>query len=200
MEHLLVARHAEAESNAGETVSGVAPGGALTEAGVGQARALGRSLAAEPIDLVAVTEFRRTQETAELALAGREVPRLVVPELNEIDFGRFEGGLLADYRAWAWAAPADELCPGGAESRGHAAARYARGLELLLARPERTVLAVSHAVPIRYLLDAADGRLPAARVETVAHAEAIRLDAAAVRRAAARLRAWSASPSFGGAE
>jgi broad specificity phosphatase PhoE len=75
-----------------------------------------------------------------------------------------------------------------------------RGLELLLARPERTVLAVSHAVPIRYLLDAADGRLPAARVETVAHAEAIRLDAAAVRRAAARLRAWSASPSFGGAE
>ncbi len=196
MEHLIVARHAEAESNVGETVSGVAPGGALTEAGVEQARALGRVLAAERIDLVAVTEFRRTQQTADLALAGRDLPRLVVPELNEVDFGRFEGGLLAEYRAWAWAAPADELCPGGVESRGHAAARYARGFELLLARPEETVLAISHAVPIRYLLDAERGRPPSPRVETVGHAEAIRLDAAAVGRAAERLRDWSASPSF----
>ena len=38
----------------------------------------------EQIDLAAVTEFRRTQETADLALEGRDVPRLVVPELNEI--------------------------------------------------------------------------------------------------------------------
>lgn len=196
MEHLIVARHAEAESNAGETVSGVAPGGALTPAGVEQARALGRALAEERIDLVAVTEFRRTQETADVALEGREVPRLVVPELNEVDFGRFEGGLLADYRAWAWEAPAGEVCPGGTESRGHGAARYARAFELLLARPERTVLAISHAVPIRYLVDAAAGRSPAARVETVGHAATIWLEVAAVRRAAEALRTWSASPSF----
>jgi len=197
VQRLLLARHAFAASNDDETVSGVAPGLGLTPAGVEQARALGRRLAGVPVDLAAVTEFRRTQETADLALTGRDVPRLVVPELNEIDFGEFEGGLLAAYREWAWKAPADELCPGGRESRGHAAARYARGFGLLLARPEAAILAVTHAVPIRYLLDAADGRSPTARVHTVAHAEAVTLAADRVRAGVDALAAWAREPAFG---
>ena len=196
MERLVLARHALAASNEDETVSGVAPGIGLTAAGVEQARALGRALADVPLDLAVVTEFRRTQETADLALEGRDVPRLVVPELNEIDFGSFEGGLLAAYREWAWAAPAAELCPGGRESRGHAAERYARGFELLLDRPEATIVAVTHAVPIRYLVDAAEGRAPTARVAPVAHAEAVVLEAERVRAAVAALRAWAAAPAF----
>lgn len=196
METLLVARHAEADSNAGETVSGVAPGGALSPRGLEQARALGRTLAEERIDLCVVTDFRRTQETADAALAGRDVPRLVLPELNEIRFGRFEGGLLADYRVWAWEAPADELCPGGGESRAEAAARYARAFTLLLRRPEATVLAVAHALPLRYLLEAVEGRPPAARVEPVPHAEPFRLGAASVERGVATLQAWAESPVF----
>ena len=196
MERLVLARHALAASNEEETVSGVAPGLGLTAAGVEQARALGRALADVPIGLAAVTEFLRTQETANLALEGRDVPRLVVPELNEIDFGRFEGGLLSAYREWAWAAPADELCPGGRESRGHAAERYARGLERLLERPEAVILAVTHAVPIRYVVDAAEGRPPTARIAPVAHAEAVVLEAAQVRGAVEALRAWAAAPAF----
>lgn len=196
MERLVLARHAVAASNEGETVSGVAPGLGLTAAGREQARALGRALEGMQVDLAAVTEFRRAQETAELALAGRDVPRLVVPELNEIDFGSFEGGSLSAYREWAWSAPADELCPGGRESRGHAAARFAHGFGLLLERPEPAILAVAHAVPIRYVVDAAAGRPPVARVAPVRHAEAILLSADDVRRAVERLRAWSASPSF----
>jgi len=196
VERLVLARHALAASNEDETVSGVAPGLGLTDAGVEQARALGRALADVPLDLAVVTEFRRTQETADLALAGRDVPRLVVPELNEIDFGRFEGGLLSAYREWAWAASADELSPGGRESRGDAAERYARGFELLLARPETAILAVTHAVPIRYLVDAAEGRAPTARVAPVAHAEAVVLEAERVRAAVDALRAWAASPAF----
>jgi len=197
VERLLLARHALAASNEEETVSGVAPGLGLTAAGVEQARALGRALANVSLDLAAVTEFRRTQETADLALGRRDVPRLVVPDLNEIDFGRFEGGLLSAYREWAWAAPADELCPGGRESRGHAAERYARGFELLLDRPEASILAVTHAVPIRYLLDAAEGRPPTARVAPVGHAEAVTLDGSLVAAAIERLRAWATAPAFG---
>lgn len=197
MEHLVLARHALAASNEDETVSGLAPGLGLTATGVEQARTLGRALADVPLDLAVVTEFRRTRETADLALEGRDVPRLVVPELNEIDFGRFEGGLLSAYREWAWAAPADELCPGGRESRGHAAERYARGFEVLLGRAEEAILAVTHAVPIRYLLDAAEGRPPAARVAAVAHAEAVTLDADRVAAAVEALRAWAAAPAFG---
>jgi len=197
VERLVLARHALAASNEAETVSGVAPGLGLTAAGIEQARALGQALSDTRLDLAVVTEFRRTQETADLALEGHEVPRLVVPELNEVDFGRFEGGLLSAYREWAWAAPADELCPGGRESRGHAAGRCARGFELVLDRPEATILAVTHAVPIRYLLDAADGRPPTARVAPVAHAEAVELEAEQVRAAVETLRVWAASPAFG---
>jgi broad specificity phosphatase PhoE len=180
----------------GETTSGVAPGGALSPAGVEQARSLARSLADERIDLCAVSEFRRTQDTADVALDGRQVPRLVVPELNEIRFGRFEGGLLSDYRVWAWEAPADELCPGGGESRGEAAARYARAFSVLLERPEETILAITHAVPIRYVLRAGDGLHPQARVETIPYAEPFRLDGTAVGRAVDVLVAWAGRPVF----
>lgn len=196
MDRLVVARHAEAESNLGETVSGVVPGGPLTPAGLEQARALGRALAGEPVDLAVVTEFRRAQETADAALDGRDVPRLVLPGLNEVRFGGFEGGLLSDYRRWAWKAPADAPCPGGGESRGDAAGRYARALGVLLERPEGLILAVSHAVPIRYLLRAAEGLPPTARVESVPYAEPFALDAARVRGAVTFLQEWSRNPVF----
>jgi broad specificity phosphatase PhoE len=196
MERLVVARHAEAESNLGETVSGLAPGGTLTPAGIEQARALGRALAGDGVELAVVTELRRTAETVDVALDGRPVPRLVLPELNEIRFGRFEGGLLSDYRAWAWAAPADERCPGGGESRGEAAGRYARAFGALLERPEAVILAVTHAVPIRYLLRAAEGLPPHSRIEPVPHAEPFRLEASALRDAVELLGSWALEPAF----
>lgn len=196
MERLILARHALAESNVGDTVSGVAPGVDLAPEGEAQARALGEALRDERVELAVVSELLRTRRTAELALAGRDVPVVPLPSLNEIRFGRFEGGPLAAYREWAWASPPDELCPGGGESRAAAAARFADALAWLLARPEAVVLAVTHAVPIRYVLDAAAGRTPAARVGPVPHAEPFALDRAQVEGAARFLRAWSEAPAF----
>ena len=196
MELLLLARHAEAEANVGGSVSGVAPGGGLSETGRNQARALGRSLGRYELDLCATSEFRRTQETADVALAGLDVPRIVVPELNEIGFGSFEAGPLTDYRRWAWeTGPADDG-PGGGESRAAAAVRFARALELLLARPEQTVLAITHALALRHILDASEGLVPRARMAPVPHAEAVPIDAAAIRRAADLLAQWSLAPAF----
>ena len=74
--------------------------------------------------------------------------------------------------------------------------RIAAGLDALLDRPEEVLLAVSHALPIRYVVDASDGRFPTARITPVPHAEAFSLDADAVRLAAETLRAWAAAPSF----
>jgi broad specificity phosphatase PhoE len=194
---LLLARHAFAASNSdGGTASCTPPGEGLTAEGVEQGRMLAQALADERIDLGVSTELRRTRETLELALAGREIPRIVVPELNEIDFGRFDGGPLDDYRGWAWAAPADVPAPGRGESRADGAARYARGLRLLLSRPEPVVLVVGHALSIRYVVDAAEGLVPAARMAPVAHASPQRLSADDVDRAASLLESWSATPRF----
>jgi broad specificity phosphatase PhoE len=140
--------------------------------------------------------LRRTQETLDVALAGNEVPRLIVPELNEIHFGSFDGGLLNDYRAWAASEPPTVRAPGGGESRADAAARYAQGLRRLLERSEAVVLFVGHALSLRYVLDGARGLVPAPLIVPVEHAVANALSADDVRAAATLLEDWSRSPAF----
>jgi probable phosphoglycerate mutase len=168
----------------------------LSEQGASEALELRSALASEEVDLGVATPLLRTQETLDLALGERQLERVVLPGLREIGFGAFEGGPLADYRAWAWSHAPDAECPGGGESRAEAALRVAGALDGLLDRPEDVILAVSHALPIRYVVDASDGAFPTARITPVPHAEPFSLDADAVRLAATTLRAWSAAPAF----
>ena len=196
MKTLLAARHGESELSLAKLVNGD-PGVAcpLTEAGRAQARALGEALADERVDLCAVTEFERVRETAELALEGRDVRFLVVPELNDPRYGQFEGGPLDTYREWVCGkGPLD--APEGGEHRGEIAARYARGLRTLLARPEETILLVAHSLPLAYLRNAAEGRPPVSRSDQVAYAELVGLGRPLVERAADVLETWAEAPTF----
>ena len=200
MRDLIIARHAHAASNVADTVSCRPPGEGLSELGSDEARALGERLAGVDIGLGVASELRRTQETLALALDGREVPVEVLPALNEIDFGSYEGGPLSAYREWAWSTAPDVDCPGGGESRVATASRIAGALDWLLRRPEETILAVGHALPVRYVLDGAAGRPPPARIGTIAHAEPHSLSRADVERAAESLRAWVLAPRFADAD
>lgn len=196
MESLILVRHAAAGSNRDGTTSCKPPGASLTDEGVGQARRTGELLAEEEISLGAATRLARTQQTLELALAGRSVPRIVVPELDEIDFGSFDGGSLAEYRAWAASHSPSEPAPGGGESRADAADRFSRGLGVVLDRPERVVLLVGHALFVRYVLDAVIGLAPAPVMTPVDHATPYRLGVHDVEAAARLLSDWSRSPRF----
>ena len=189
-------RHAHARSNATDRVSSSPPGEGLSEQGVEQALALRETLAYERVELGVATRLARTQETLELALGGLDAERMVLSALDEIGFGAYEGGPLAEYRGWAWTNEPDAACPGGGESRVEAAERIAGGLDLLLSRREEVVVAVSHSLPIRYVLDASDGRFPAARIEHVPHATPFALAADAVEQAAETLRVWATAPRF----
>ncbi len=196
MRTLLAARHGESAFSAKQLVNGD-PGVAcpLTDAGRVQARALGEAVSDEPIDLVAVTEFERVRETAEVALEGRDIPVLVVPELNDPRYGEFEGGSLDRYREWAWGmGPLD--APEGGEHRGEIAARYADGLRKLLDRPEETILLVAHSLPLAYLRDAAAGTAPRSRMEMVEYAQVLRIGRDELERAIEVLEAWAAAPAF----
>jgi len=193
---LFVARHGESEYSVRQLVNGD-PGVScpLTELGRLQARALGEALAFEPIDLCVVTEFERVRETAELALEGRDIPFLVIPELNDPRYGEFEGGSLDAYREWVWERGALDAPPGG-EHRGEIASRYARGLRVLLERPEELVLLVAHSLPIAYLRDAAVGTAPRSRMDMIEYAQVLRLESGELERAIQVLEKWVAAPAF----
>ena len=128
----------------------------LTADGRVAATRLGEQVARLPLELGVHTRFARTQETLEIALAGRDVPTVVEPRLDDIDIGELEGCSLDDYRAWKRAHDRRESFPGG-ESLDGAARRYARAFRSLLARPERRILVVCHEIPVRYALNAAAG-------------------------------------------
>ena len=195
MERVALARHGESElSLVGRTNGDPSLAVRLTEAGREQARQLGRDLADEALDLCVTSEFLRAQETADLALDSRDVPRLVLPELGDIRFGRFEGGALADYRAWAWTHGPEEPVPGGGESRVEAVGRYVRGFRTVLERPEESVLVVAHSLPIRYVLNAAAGTAPVPKIEQVPYATPLRLGEAELEAAVERLAVWISEP------
>jgi broad specificity phosphatase PhoE len=193
----ILARHAESEFSVRGAMNGD-PGVAcpLTDEGAAQARRLGEALRGTEIDLCVTTEFARTRETADLALDGRDVPRLVVADLNDIRVGDFEGGPLETYRAWARERSPVELPPGGGESRAQAAERYVRGFRAVLGRPEATVLVVTHSLPIRYLLLAAEGVTPRPFAEAVEYATPYRMEQEALERALERLELWAAAPGW----
>ena len=114
MERALLVRHAESVFSA----RGIANGKVdvhcpLSARGAAQARALARDLADEDIDLCATSELERTRETAEIALADKAVRRIVVPELNDPLYGRYEGGPLDAYIDWALANDSAAEPPGG---------------------------------------------------------------------------------------
>jgi 2,3-bisphosphoglycerate-dependent phosphoglycerate mutase len=194
---LILARHAESKFSVRGTVNGdPSIDSGLTDTGREQAAALGVLIRDDPIDLCVVTEFPRTQETADLALAGRDVPRLVVPELNDIRFGSFEGGSFTAYVRWAHTHGPTEDSPGGGESRVVAARRFVAGYRKLLALPDQRLLAVGHGLPIRYLVSALMELDPVAKVDPVEHAEPFRVSAAQLERAVGRLEAWTLNPVF----
>ena len=92
-------RHGHARSNVDDVVSSRPPGAGLSELGVAEATAFNKALAGVEIDLGVATRLARTQETLAIGLGERQVPRIVVPGLDEIDFGAYEGGPLEAYRS-----------------------------------------------------------------------------------------------------
>lgn len=192
MRTAILARHAESEFSVRAAVSSdPALKVGLTPAGKGQARGLGRALEGEPIDVCVVTEFERTRRTAELALEGRDIKILVVPELNDPRAGRFDGGPLDEFRAWSWAHGSADEPPGGGESRLALASRLSRGYRRVLERPEETVLVVGHALPMAYVLGG-----PTRRIDMLDYVTPYRLSRGELEAGIDRLEAWAAAPTW----
>jgi broad specificity phosphatase PhoE len=153
----VISRHGESTLNLEQRVNGdPAMPVKLTEKGQAEATLLGQQIAHVPLELCLHTRFSRTVETAEIALAGRDVPFIEEPLLDDIKIGELEGKTLDDYRDWKREHTRADAFPGG-ESLDDAARRYAEAYRRVLERPESSILVVTHEIPLRYAINAADG-------------------------------------------
>jgi broad specificity phosphatase PhoE len=190
MRLLLLARHGQSALN----VSGLVNGDpnrdlGLSQLGVEEARKLGRQIAGVAIDVSVTSEFPRAQQTARLALEGRDgIPWEMDAGLNDVRIGELEGRTLGDYRAWKRAHTRGDPFPGG-ESLDDSARRYADAYERLRDRDEETILCLCHEIPVRYLVNAAAGSDDLdGPLHDVANATPYVFDAAGLERGIRRMR------------
>jgi broad specificity phosphatase PhoE len=157
MRLFVMARHGESVLNLEHRVNGDPTKAVdLTERGRLEAAQLGQQLQGLHLDVCLHTRFPRTEQTARIALEGRDVPFEVEPLFDDIDVGDLEGARIEEYREWKHGHARSEAFPGG-ESLNDAAARYVRGFRRLLESPREAVLVLTHEIPIRYALNGAIG-------------------------------------------
>jgi broad specificity phosphatase PhoE len=197
MEKAILARHGESEFSARGALNGdttVRCG--LTPAGLEQARLLGEMVRDEALGLCMTSEFERARATADEALRGRDLPRLVLAGLDDPLYGPYEGAQLEEFRAWASTASSTDSPGPGGESRLEIVARYARAFRTILERPEETILVVSHSLPVVYALAARDGIAPTTTVVLAEYAMPHSFEVGELERAVDVLERWLAAPSW----
>jgi broad specificity phosphatase PhoE len=189
MRLFLFARHGQSLFNVDRIVNGDPDlDRGLSEHGIEEAERFAGQLAALPLDLLAVSPFPRALQTANIALAGREVPHLVDDDLGDVRIGALEGQTLDAYREAPAHSNRKERFPGG-ESLDEAALRYAGAFGRLLARDEPATLVVCHEFPVRYLVNAAGGSDELdGPLRYVANAAPYLFGEATLRRAVERIR------------
>lgn len=161
---LYLVRHGQTADTAARLFAGGAHEGApLDEVGQKQAQAAADLLAGSGAAAVVASPMLRTQQTAEPIAAKLGVSVVTDPDWREVDFGAWEGQAIEEVivtsreEATAWRASASVSAPGG-ESIMDMANRVATALDRLFAAyPGRSVIVVTHSMPIRSLVVAALG-------------------------------------------
>lgn len=153
---IVLVRHARTPST-GVILPGRRPGLALSAEGRRQAEGAAARLAPLPVAAVYTSPLERARQTAGPIARARGLRPRVEPGLLETDVGRWAGRRLAHLRRrreWRTVLhhPAGFRFPGG-ESFVEVQARVTAALARLAARhPGRTIVAVSHADPIKLAL------------------------------------------------
>jgi probable phosphomutase (TIGR03848 family) len=159
---VLLVRHGQTPTT-GSTLPGRAPGLHLAETGQAQAQAAADRIAAlKEVAAVYASPLERTRETAKPIAASRGLKVRIERGLLEADFGDWTGAALKDLmKLPEWQTvqryPSGFRFPNG-ESFAEMQTRIVGALDTLVARhPGETIVAVSHADPIKAALAQALG-------------------------------------------
>jgi broad specificity phosphatase PhoE len=159
MRRLLLARHGQSVSNAVRRFQG-AQDVALSPLGIRQAGALGLAVGRRPIAHVYASPLERARRTAEIALAGLDLPITMVDDLRELSLGEWEGCTVEEIRTRPgdpyaqWVRDPVQCLPPGGEPLADVQARVLRVVERIAAAHPNgdDVLIVSHGGVISALL------------------------------------------------
>ena len=123
---------------------------------------MGERLVGVDLDLCFVTQFERTQETARIALAARDIRIVEEPLLNDPVLGDLEGTDYVAHDAWMDANDWHAKPPGG-ENQLEALTRYVAGFRRVIDAPDTSVIVIAHHFPLSFLLTIALDDGPAIR-------------------------------------
>lgn len=153
----LLVRHGET-SVVGRLLTGRKPGVHLNAQGWQQAEQLAERLRDISIQALCTSPLERAQETAQPLALERSLSVLIVPEINELDYGDWQGCSLEELAPDPYWVKYNQYrgryrIPGG-ESLAEVQLRMGQGIEKLRAeyQGEGAIILISHSDPIKALL------------------------------------------------
>jgi broad specificity phosphatase PhoE len=153
---VLFIRHAHTDA-LGAWLCGRACGVSLSAQGTTQARMLGRSLRAMPLDAIYSSPLERARATAEAIALQQSRPVRICDALTEIDFGEWTGQTFAALEHQPrWQAfnraRATSVIPGGEQPADIQQRVVSATMRLTAAHPGNTIALVTHAEIVRMAL------------------------------------------------
>ncbi|MFV8052578.1 histidine phosphatase family protein [Mycobacterium sp. 48b] len=150
-------RHGQSAGNTSGNIDTSTPGPSLTELGREQARAVADKLGDNNYDAIYASQMIRTQQTAEPMSAYLGLPIQVLPGLQEIEAGDYEGtaesGAMGGYLqapiAWAFAGQLGARIPGSIDGNEFDA-RVDGALKTMYDKGDRNVVVFSHGGTIMF--------------------------------------------------
>jgi len=162
----LLIRHAQTELNAQLRYQGISDG-ELTEWGIWQAERLARRLKDNSLAAIYSSTLKRARQTAEIIASPHRIEVIALSELNELNFGKWEGLTSEEiekkypeaFQEWLKGNPEAEI-PGG-ESRIIFKQRIEKVIGRLLTQHSgQTIALITHGGPIKTIISKILGENP----------------------------------------
>ncbi|MFD2037412.1 histidine phosphatase family protein [Belliella marina] len=155
---IYLVRHGQTDYNLKGVVQGSGIDAPLNSNGYRQAEAFFEAFKEIPFEKVFYTGLQRTRQSVQSFL-DLGIPHESVPELNEISWGKYEGVPMTpeenqyyQHMLDHWAAGELDYAIEGGESPNVVAKRLKKGIDHILAQPEKLILICMHGRAMRVLL------------------------------------------------
>lgn len=156
---IYIIRHGETEFNRTGMVQGSGVDADLNDTGRLQAQLFYNHYQHHPFEKIFISSLKRTYQSIEPFIFHKKLPFEIVPELNEISWGHYEGR--AYNPSWKqeyfsiidqWAKGNYEIAVPGGETPLQLQARQKRALEKIINSPEREILVCMHGRALKSFL------------------------------------------------